>query len=254
MLTLNLSLKGSELNTRLRDPIKLPGELYDHEVALHSCSFYNSIVNIQTGVNDTFDYTVSAVQKQVVLPQGAYEISQIDDVIQQGVLDNGDSTNADTPRFSIQPNFTTLGTTVVIDSSYAVGDQTVLFNTATSVRNLLGFNSQILSGAYEYQSDDVANITGGIDSLRFTLNFIEGSYSNGSSNGISDTSQVIYATSRKVSPGFLQTEDVNNLIWLPINTTTISDINIRFVDQQNRPLPISDKETTNITLVIRDRF
>src|SRR6218665_2600892 len=88
---------------------------------------------------------------------------------------------------SVQPNNNTLKSVIDIDANYKVD-----FTTASLIRTVLGFNSQIYSAGYN-ESENIVNIMN-VNSLRVTSDVIGSSYSNGT------TENVIYSFFPNVDP------------------------------------------------------
>lgn len=245
MIYIPITFKGNSSSTRLRNPIRLNGEPGSYEIGVVSASFYNSIQNIVTGVNDQFVYSTDGgvSWSTVTIPSGAYEIDQINDQLQQGLGTESD------PLIEIVANFATLRSEIVVDNT--APDVQVDFTGPQTFRELLGFNSQILSGSSRYVSDEVANIENSVSLLRFTCSLARGAINNGDANTVSEESQVVFSTTRQVNPGFRQTERPSNIIYLPMNTNVISDIQVNFIDQRGQLLPMPETERSELQLLIR---
>lgn len=244
-IVLHLQGSGDTVSTTLRPPIRLESDQY--ECALHSLDFYNSIPNI-TGANNLFRYiSPGGTTTDIIIPVGAYEIAQLNDAIQRELIANGDST-ADNPTFTLTGNASTFRSEIATtDTSFAID-----FTAAGTFRDLLGFNSQVLSGSTFYTSDNVADIKAGTDVIRVFADITDGAFGNSGVAG-SDSTEIstIYQTVRRVPPGFLQAETINNLMYFKLNRSVLSRITIRLVNQDGVPVGLDPREKSNFTIVIR---
>jgi len=255
-LSLEISGKGPVIRQTLTDPIRLPiSETY--EIGLKFFSFNNSIFNVvdvKTGFiekNNVFRYNLNegpgpGIIQTVIIPQGAYEISAISDYI-ESVLKSRSQVDADGESLiKIIGNPNTLKSEILVDNT----DIAIDFTANDSLRNLLGFNSQVLQGSLTYVSDQQVNIKNDIESIRIQTSLIQGSYTSGGSNSI-NADQVIYSTIRTVPPGFFQSERASNPVYLKASSSEIKNITVRLIDQHGRDIPLSLTETVNYTFLIR---
>jgi hypothetical protein len=115
-----------------------------YEMALFSLYTYYSFPNIDS-TNNNFRYSPDngVTWFNMDIPEGSYEIEDINNYIQRLIKDNGhyDTTNS-AYYIDIEPNNNTLKSVVNIEAPYKVD-----FTTANSIRTVLGFNSQIYSVA-----------------------------------------------------------------------------------------------------------
>lgn len=241
-IVLHLQSKGDSLSTTINPPIDLSR---DYEGALTGLNFYNSIQNVTTQ-NNVFTYTPpGGVESSITLAPGAYEVSGISDAVQRGLVAAGDSTE-DTPAVIITGNPSTFKTNITTaDAAFQID-----FSAANSLAGILGFGSVVLSGSTFYESSQVVDIKGRIDSIRVFCDLFTGAFGN---SPTSDTEDVgaIFSTVRKVSPGFLQSENITRPVFLPVNRTRVQTINLRLIDQDGRRIGLSDVESTNFTLELR---
>lgn len=242
-----IATNGAEGRQTFTEPLRLDPE-YKWEVGLKFLSFYNSIQNITTN-NNLFAYEISGVAKSVLLDVGAYEIDELSEAINLGLIENGDST-ANDPLVKIEPEITGFKTVIVVRSA-DINALTIDFTANGTIREILGFNSQLLNGSARYKSDNVADIKGGTDSLRITTDVVNGAYSNGDAGQQVNPAQVLYQTGRTVPVGFNQIERIDSPIYLPVNQQTIYAITVRMVDQSGKTIPITTQEKIIYTLLFR---
>ena len=256
-LSLEISGRGPVIRQILTDPIRLPiSETY--EIGLKFFSFNNSIFNIvdaKTGFvekNNVFRYNLNAglgpgIIQTVEIPQGAYEITAISEYI-ESVLKSRSQVDSDGESLiKIIGNPNTLKSEILVDNV----DISIDFTANDSLRNLLGFNSQVLQGSLTYVSDRQVNIKNDIESIRIQTSLIQGSYTSGSVSNSINADQVIYSTIRTVPPGFFQSERAANPVYLKASSSEIKNVTVRLIDQLGRDIPLSMTETVNYTFLIR---
>uniref|UniRef100_UPI00196197D1 hypothetical protein n=1 Tax=Vibrio cholerae TaxID=666 RepID=UPI00196197D1 len=100
------------------------------------------------------------------------------------------------------------------------------FTQPSSIGSLLGFpqDSPVLIPDVYHTSPKTVNIIK-VNAINITCNIVQGAYKDGSNQHILHT---FYPT---VPPGFKIVEKPHNLIYLPLNTTHISDIVLNVLDQ-----------------------
>ena len=256
-LSLEISGRGPVIRQTLTDPIRLPiSETY--EIGLKFFSFNNSIFNIvdaKTGFvekNNVFRYNLNTgsgpgIIQTVEIPQGAYEITAISEYI-ESVLKARSQVDADGGSLiKIIGNPNTLKSEILVDNV----DISIDFTANDSLRNLLGFDSQVLQGSLTYVSDRQVNIKNDIESIRIQTSLIQGSYTSGSVSNSINADQVIYSTIRTVPPGFFQSERAANPVYLKASSSEIKNVTVRLIDQLGRAIPLSMTETVNYTFLIR---
>lgn len=194
-----------------------------YEMALVNLETYYSFPNIDAS-NNNFRYSPDngVTWFNINIPEGSYEITDINDYIKRIMADNGhyDAVNNEY-YINIEPNNNTLKSVVDIAANYQVD-----FTTANSIRSVLGFNSQIYTEGYN-ESENIVNILS-INSLRITSDIITSSYTNGG------TENVVYSFFPNVGPGFKIIQEPLNLIYLPVTLSTISRMETKLVDQTGK--------------------
>ena len=225
-----LSEKSTRIKTKFNPLIEL-NKTKKYEMALVNLETYYSFPNIDNS-NNNFRYSPDNGAKwfSVDIPEGCYEIVDINEFIQRFMKENGhyDSVN-DKYAITIEPNNNTLKTVVDIAVNYKVD-----FKTKNSIRTLLGFNSRIFTAGYN-ESENIVNINS-TNSLRITSDIIGGSYSNGS------TTNICYSFFPNVGPGYKILEVPTNLVYLPITLYTISAMETTLVDQVGKLINLRGEE------------
>lgn len=225
-------------------PLTLPSN-YSYDVGLARVDTWNSIHNIKAVYNNnTLRYSpdTGTTWKTLVLPDGNYEIEDIDTALKNFMYDNGDfnNTNPASPVFYI--NFERiiaegklriqLSSTYQIDLS--IGD----------IHTLLGFNAVILTATAK--GPNVVDITRGVDSWSIHCSLCGGSYDN------DVASDVIYGFVPMSTRGYAISEiPPPQTYFFPIsdsymgsNGLTINSITMALTDQLNRPILLNGENIT----------
>lgn len=189
------------------------------EVALLDFTTYNSIPNVSEGLNNKLYYYETNEDKEknhykyVTLPTGSYEIEDINRKLQE-TMGKGNIT--------LNPNNNLLRSELT--SKYYID-----FGKDCNIGSLLGFPK--LTGVLEpnklHLSSETANIAN-VNTINIACNIVDGSYANG------EKIHLLHTFYPSVPPGFKITERPQNLLYLPLNTSYISDIVVNIVDQAGR--------------------
>ena len=180
----------SSFKTRLNPMLQL-GKDKKYEIALVNLETYYSFPNIDK-TNNEFVYSSDNGNSwvRINIPQGSYEIDDINNTIQHEMEKRGHYDPIDEDYYiNISANSNTLKSVLIIEQDYQV-----YFNGKTSLAKVLGFTSDIyMSGSHE--SENVVNILS-INSILVNIDIISGSYVNGTMKN------TIYSFFPKVSPGY----------------------------------------------------
>lgn len=225
MTGISLNANSSIINCKFREYIEL-SRSHAHEICLLGFHTWNSIPNISEKLrNNKIYYTVDKVLKEITIPTGTYDISDINNYVK----------NIE-PGIEIFDNNNTLK--VEILSKYEID-----FTKSNSINSLLGFSNQIIPINKKTESDLVVDIMK-VNTVRIKCNIAEGIYEN------NERSNMIYQFHIKDNPGYKIDEVPRNLIYYPLNTHSINEINIRICDQDNNLIDFRN-ENINIILHIR---
>jgi len=214
--TVAVSGRTSTLRTVLFPAISLHANR-QWEVALLDFNTYNSIPNIIEGVNNKLHYYkdkdkngVYTQADSIQIRTGSYEIDDINRILQNGL---------GRENIKITANNNLLRSTV--KSKFYLD-----FSKEHSIGSLLGFppTTNILEKNIAHLGVETVNIIK-VNSINVTCNIIKGSYRDGRNEHLLHT---FYPT---VPPGFKITEKPHNLVYLPVNTSHISDIVLNVLDQ-----------------------
>lgn len=207
-----------------------------YEIALVSASCYYVNPNI-TSNNNQFKYYNGTTNRTLTIPFGLYNLQQLNDEIRRQM-----TTLSDQPlNINIVPNFSTNRVRIELIAPY-----TVDFTIANSVRDLLGFVSQVVTVTKEGEnSADMAN--------DFEKILIHCSLVQGSSYNNSIESDIIGEMLLDKSPGSQLSITPAVHIYIPLRQSVAKDIpRIRcyFTTQSGKAINFLG-ENTSVSLYIR---
>ena len=222
-----LSDRSTRIKTKFNPNISLNKEK-NYEMALVNLETYYSFPNIHAK-NNNFRYSPDARKTwwNINIPEGTYEIEDINKYIQRVMKDN----THDNFSISIEPNNNTLKCVLNI-----VGNYSIDFSTPNSIRSILGFNAKVYAAGY-HESENIVNIIS-ISSLRVTSDIIAASYSNG------EHENTIYSFFPNVGPGYKIIEVPINLVYIPITLNKISTMETKLTDQSGNLINLRGEELT----------
>ncbi len=200
-------------------------------MALVNLETYYSFPNIDSS-NNNFRYSPNNGDDwyDINIPEGSYELEDINEYIQRIMRDNGHyNSKFDKYGITLEPNNSTLRSVLEIKAKYQID-----FTTPNSVRTVLGFNAKVYSSGYN-ESENIVNIIS-VNSLKVTSDIIGSSYSNGV------TENIIYSFFPSVGPGYKIIEVPVNLIYLPITISTISSMETKLTDQTGQLINLRGEE------------
>ena len=222
----------SSFNTPFNPKIELDRKKV-YEIALVNLETYYSFPNIDDS-NNTFVYSHDQGQTwtKIKIPIGSYEIDDINNYLRSEMERAGhyDEVNNE-PFINIAANSNTLKSILIIGQGYQVD-----FNQANNLSHVLGFTG-LKYGEGFHESEKSVNILS-INSILVNIDIIEGSYVNGK------TKNTIYSFFPDVSPGYKIIESPVNLVYLPLLTDTIQNINLSITDQDENILNLRGEKLT----------
>jgi hypothetical protein len=214
--TVSLTDTTSTLRSVLFPALRLRNDK-QWEAALLDFTTYNSIPNIKEGFNNKLHYYKKKDKDnqftkidEITIPTGSYEIDDLCTLIQD-VLGK--------ENIKIEGNNNTLKTEVT--SKYYLD-----FSQKHSVGSILGFPSTtpVLEANVKHVSSNTVSILT-LNTIDITCNIIQGSYRNG------ENRHILHTFYPAVPPGYKIIERPQNLVYLPLNTSYISDIVLNVLDQ-----------------------
>ena len=218
--TFTLQGVKSTLSVNYYPPVELEP---DRQYCLGLIGFhtYNSIPNIEEGVNDKFvfgEYTTS-------ISTGSYEIRDIESYLQRKIAEELKLSSKEEEEaseiLSLKPNNNTLKCEIKckydIDFSPQKG----------TVGKLLGFSGEEILKANTLHTSDLPVQIIKVASVRVECNIITGAYYD---NRLSHT---LFEFSPAVDPGFAINIEPRNILYLPVNARhSIDNITLRILDQE----------------------
>ncbi len=216
-----LSGKGPVIKCDFFPPIELNNK-EKWELGLIDFVTYNSIPNIEEGINNVMYFDNN---KKIELPTGSYEISDISTYIKDYLRNENININ-----IIIKANNNTL-------KSEIFSNVEIDFEKDDSLATILGFKKIKLQPNILHRSTLPISIVR-VESVRLVCNLITSSYDNGIE------SHIIHEFYPTVPPGYKIVEAPTNVIYLPINTSTIHNITVRLEDQEGRLINFRDEIIT----------
>ena len=205
-----------------------------YEIALVNLETYYSFPNI-TEENNHFSYSPDAggIWYHILIPEGSYDIEDINKVIQQKMRQNGHSI-----KITISANTNTLKAVLILENGYHVD-----FQPEHSICSVLGFNNDVYTADYQ-ESENPVNILS-VNSILVNIDIISGSYVNG------QRYPTIYSFFPGVSPGYKIIETPANLVYLPVTLDAIYSMQTSLTDQNGKLLNLRG-ENVSIRFHVRE--
>lgn len=220
---LTLSGNSSILEAEYFPPIELSASK-QYVLGLVEFLTFNAIPNIDSEKNKFY-----IGNRKIVLPTGSYEIGDIDEFIQQELSETD-------VKLRLRANNNTL--CAEIESN-----QEVDFTHQDSIGDLLGFTPRVLKPNLSHSSDSTVKILK-LNVVRVESNITCGAFLNDL------RVHTIYSFFPSVPPGFKIIEKPSTIIYLPLTVSSIQQLQLRIVDQDDRLVNFRD-ETITVRLHIK---
>jgi hypothetical protein len=151
------SADGSKTTIKLNEPLKLPENASNIMLEVQSATVWWTILNIEQGVNDVFNISTLNTSDvltnyNLVIPPGLYDLTNLQSAIIRGLENAG----AKDGGISFVPDSAT--NKVIIKLNYL--NSFVDFTVPKSFREILGFNSQVITATTAPKSFTGDNIAG----------------------------------------------------------------------------------------------
>ncbi len=227
-----VSSNQTRFNTRFNPPIQLDKEK-KYEMALVNLETYYSFPNIDS-TNNLFKYSPDNGSNwfDIIIPEGSYDVIDLNNTIQQKMRQNNHFDDVNDSYFlTISANPNTLRSILAIEDGYLVD-----FRPNNSLRSVLGFKKQVYKGSYT-ESEQVVNILS-VNSILVNIDLINGSYVNES------VQPTVYSFFPNVPPGYKIIENPVNLVYLPLITDTIYNLETSLTDQNGKQLNLRGENLT----------
>ena len=227
--TFVISDKENRINTRFNPTLELDKNK-SYEMALVNLESYWSFPNV-TEKNNLFKFSNGKVVHRILIEKGAYELSEINNYIQNEIVKLGFEKNI----ITILPNKNTLKCVLSISKGYMVD-----FAPKNSLASILGFDNvpyYAINEAKVYQSENIVKILN-INAIYVHNNLISHSYIDGG------LSPVIYSFFPTSGVGEKIIEKPRERVYSPVNLKTISDMQTWLTDQNNNNLDLQGENLT----------
>lgn len=231
-MSLTLALDGSTsfLQAIYTPPILLEGSW---EIGLVDFHTYNSIPNI-----DETNNAIGIGDHVIQMPVGTYEIEELNNFINSElrILRNSSS---ETTFIRISGNNNTMKCEIESESL------DVDLSLERSIAPLLGFQPRFLPKGRKHISERSVDIVQ-VNDIRIECNIASGSFVNNKS------SHIIYGFYPDVPPGYKLVQRPATVVYHPLTTNIISDLQIRILDQKHRLVNFRNEHIT-VRLHLRRR-
>jgi len=235
----SLNQNSDNFTVTYGDPIVLNTSTSDvakYEMALISADLSYSFSNISSELgNNIFKYYNGAVWRTITLPNGNYQVSDINDFLEVTMDENDDfTTDGDgnvTYNIVLAPNIVTLKVEMAIKNGYK------LDLTTSKLNELLGYNKAIYDATTS--SSNRVDITRGVNSLIIHCSIAGGSYDNNLG------SDILYSFVPQTSRGAPIHIEPNYPIYVPVSEVMyINRIQMRITDQLGRRVNFNGEPVT----------
>ena len=197
----------------------------EYKIALLDLETYFSFPNI--GEENIIKYeTPTKEKKEIIIPIGAYEFTELKEQIDKQLERNGDK-----DAIILDDNLNTFKMEMHIQRGYKID-----FKEASGLKEVLGFIKDIYEEGFHI-AEKIINILP-INSIFVHINIIDGSIVNGSKE------PVIYTFFPNAEPGHKIIQIPKNLVYLPVNKNSIRYFHVKLTDQNNRLLNLRGEELT----------
>lgn len=218
--TFSLTGNSSTLSSDFCPPIDLQ-ETAEYSLGLISFETYNSIPNVDNS-NNCFYYDND--DKKIEIPEGSYEIADIDKYITNYLAASRDI------LISIRSNNNTLKGEIKSNTR-------INFQPPNSIGRLLGFTNRELEPLVKHISDFPVKIQK-VNTICIACNLVTGSYIN------NQPAHIIHEFFPSVPPGYKIIECPATVVYLPINKRFIDNITVQITDQNGELVNFRGEELT----------
>lgn len=228
MYTITLSGNSSELSCELFPPLEVKKT---SRLCLLSLQTNNSIPNIEPGCNKIGFIVDGAHTKTVTLPTGSYELTELETLIQSLLPIEVNS-------IKLQGNKNTLKCKMTCSNK-------IDFTVEDSIAKLLGFEKTVYADDEIHESPEIVNIMK-VNCIKVDCNLIKGSFFNGYPG------QTIHEFSPTVKSGYKIIEIPRHPVYYALNYTSVSEINIKLLDQDDNLINLRGEPITIRIHIIHD--
>ena len=140
----NVSPDGSIFTVNLQEPISIPENAVNIVLTAEESTVWNVVANINVGINDLFKLTDDGTDSGIaftynlVIPEGLYDLSALNQAIQRELVNLG------APTSPALINLSADDATLKVEITFNFTGLSIDFTIVQSFRVILGFNSQVL--------------------------------------------------------------------------------------------------------------
>ena len=203
----NKSADGSYFEIQLQDPLALPNDAINVQLAVEEAEIWWTVPNVITGQNDKFYVTHAGVPYIVTIPQGLYDLTGISQTILRELENLGLPTSP--ALFTFSPDTAT--SKVEIKFNYTT--TSIDFTQPDTPRLLLGFNAAVIGLVPVAGETIVADNVASFNTVNYFL-----LHSDLTSSGIRNNNtytQTVAKVAIDVAPG-------SQIVYKPFNPARIN--------------------------------
>lgn len=158
---LNISADGSQFEINLEDAIQIPSSATSATVQVQEATVWWVTPNILTNINDSFSIDDGGGPYNVTVPQGLYDLNTLFASTESAVIAAGGPSGL----FNYIADSATQKAVIRLNGIGVSVD----FTGATTYRNILGFNSQILGPTIVAQTDFIGDTQASFNIIDYFL-------------------------------------------------------------------------------------
>lgn len=158
---LNKSADGSSFEISLEDAIQIPKSATSCTIQVQEATIWWVIPNIITGVNDAFSIDDGGGPYNITVPQGLYDLPTLDTSVDSQVVAAGGPSGL----FNFLADSATQKVVIRLNGIGVSVDWTG----ATTFRDIMGFNSQVLGPTVVTQTDFLADNQAAFNQVNYFL-------------------------------------------------------------------------------------
>ena len=234
----NKSADGSYFQVQFGEPLQIPENAVDCQIAVEEAEIWWTIPNIVTGVNDRFYVTDSSVPAtySLTIPQGLYDLTGLSQAILRELENAGAATGP--ALITLTPDEATQK--VELRLNYAT--VSVDFTQSDTMRTILGFNSAVVgpgTAGETYLADNVAAFN--------TINYflLHSDITNDGIRTNNDYSQTIAKVPIDVSPG-------SQIVYKPFNPARVEEPNLIGATRNSIQIWLTDQDNNRVNTNTED--
>ena len=227
----NKSADGSYFEVQLQNPLLIPREAVNVQMAVEEAEIWWSVPNVITGQNDKFYVTHAGNPYVVTIPQGLYDLTAIAQTILRELENLGLPTTP--PLFTFSPD----EATQKVEIKFNYNTTSIDFSQADTPRLLLGFNSAVIGPVASAGETIVADNVAGFNTINYFL--LHSDLANDGIRTNNTYTQTIAKVPIDVSPG-------SQIVYKPFNPARISEDNLIGSPRTNIKVWLTDDQNNRV--------